>query len=611
MVRHLKPFLVFLGVLLLQSCEYEPPEKITEVDPDSQPPVLIELSLDFNSDTLTVCGLTSFTFNLETSNQPILGVIITCLDKTFTFEKQRGTFTVDPVGYNEGDYNLTMEVYTHSGTGSLADMIGSEVFAFSRGWTVRIEKPAFKKILFTGTSVENGFLKVQWQKWTSPRFKYYKIVGSDSALNRNYSKIIYDVNCTSFLDSAFVGGKAEFRLNVAIDLCDGTTMEYVSDKLVYSYKVSVTFEESADSLTIKWTDLPFNHTTLLSSNISPTRQDLGKAKSYSMRAPGLGNEIRYEVAFKPTVSLTWDHQMYYVYSPYTLGTKTDLIFYNAAYISELNSFFVKHPMYFRKYDGTTLSRLLSYDYSWDYYDEATIAPSSDRSSVFTTINQDIVQFNASTFEIISRKKFGPSETGSMRFNKMQIINDSLMYINYSTYKSMLAIYNYNSRKIIDEVKALKSSGAINDITISKDHRYIANCGNDSLKIYRNNDNTHLELIYKTSGSFLECIFDPVNIDNLLLITSDKAYVVKYPDMTLIYEIPGTIKGLAVNFDPVTNYLLFVSYASKTITVYDYINDIVKFKCFHHNDYKGFYLVNNTIYQKSGYNINIDYFSHAK
>jgi len=69
--------------------------------------------------------------------------------------------------------------------------------------------------------------------------------------------------------------------------------------------------------------------------------------------------------------------------------------------------------------------------------------------------------------------------------------------------------------------------------------------------------------------------------------------------------------MAVNFDPLTNNLLFVSYVYKTITIYDYINNIEKFKCLHHHDYTGFYLVNNTIYHNSGYNIKTDYFSHGK
>jgi hypothetical protein len=265
-------------------------------------------------------------------------------------------------------------------------------------------------------------------------------------------------------------------------------------------------------------------------------------------------------------------------------------------------------MFFRKYDGTSLARLRSYDYGWDYFDNATIAFSPDKSKVVTTVNQDIVQFNSSTFEIISKKRFGPSDIDNRYIYMMHILNDSMMYIAYS---SSLALYNNNNRTITDAVARLNSSGAPYNITLSKDDKYLAICGNSSLKVYRNTDNLHLELIYEETWNFLQCIFDPVNIYNLLLVTLEKAYVVQCPDMGLLYTIPSTIKGYAVNFDPVTNWLLFVSYNSKTITVYDYEHNLVKFNCLHHSDFSEFYLANRTIYHTSGYNMSTNYIFHAK
>jgi hypothetical protein len=279
-----------------------------------------------------------------------------------------------------------------------------------------------------------------------------------------------------------------------------------------------------------------------------------------------------------------------------------------AFVPDLNAFFLKGPMFFRKYDGTSISKLLSYDYSWDYYNNTAFALSPDKSKAFTTIEQNIVQFNSSTFEKISTRKFGPSETTSSTFYQMHILNDSLMYI---VYNSSIALYNNNSRTIIASLVKPNSSGGPYNITVSKDGQYIAICGGSFLKVYRNTDNMNLGLIYEATGNYLQCIFDPVNTYNLLLVTLEKAYVVQCPDMGLLYTIPGTIKGYAANFDPVTNYLLFVSSLSKTMTVYDYQHDIVKFRCFHHDAFAAFYLANNTIYHTSGYSLNTNYIFDAK
>jgi hypothetical protein len=138
---------------------------------------------------------------------------------------------------------------------------------------------------------------------------------------------------------------------------------------------------------------------------------------------------------------------------------------------------------------------------------------------------------------------------------------------------------------------------------------VANCSSSTLKVFRNTDNTKLEQIFETTGNFLECIFDPVNTNNLLIETTTNSYVLRCPDMETIAVIPDTVKGMAVNFDPVTNYLLFVSYTYKTMTVYDYEHNIIKYKCNHHGYFKDFYLANNTVFQKEGYNMNIS--SHVK
>jgi hypothetical protein len=602
----MKPILIFVLIVLIQACEYEPPEKITYVNPDYSAPALTIVTLDLNSDYIFVCGSTRISFELASSDQEITAVVVDCLGKTTNINSRSGFFDVDPTGYPDGDYKIKMDVYTHSGTGSLADKVGAEGYLFTREWTLKVERPASISLKFLPTTVENGFLKIQWQRFNRPYFHFYKIVMNDSSLGVSSTKIIYDVNTTSILDSSFVGGKADFTLKIGLNECSGTSPEYTSDKLIYRYPVSITYNEKADSTTVNWTNIPFKHTIYLSSN--STRTYLGYVKSYTMRSPGLGNEIRYTLSVKPSVKLTYDHQMYYIYSNYTLGTKTALSYNKIVYVPGLNSFFLKGPSFLRKYDGTTLAKLQSYDYSYDYYDNVTIGVSPDNSTVFTTANHYITKLKSSTLQNINTKKFASGAYDSKYFYGMYVLNDSMMYVAYGT---SVSLYNNKTGTIISTCTNPYAEGAPYNISVSKDNQYLAICGSTWFKIYRNPDNLHLDLVYQVTGTFIQCIFDPVNTYNLLLITPDKATVVHCPDMGLLYTIPATVKGYAVNFDPVTNYLLFVSSLSKTVTVYDYEHDVIKFKCMHHDSFPAFYLANNTIYHNSGYSLNTNYVFHAK
>jgi hypothetical protein len=185
---------------------------------------------------------------------------------------------------------------------------------------------------------------------------------------------------------------------------------------------------------------------------------------------------------------------------------------------------------------------------------------------------------------------------------MHLLDDSLMYI---CYNSTLSIYNYHTRKEINKISIWDSNGAPYNSTITKDGKYIANCSNTYLRVFRHENDTLVQ-IYAQTGDFYQCIFDPVNTGNLLIVTPSGTYVIHCPDMGSICEFPAGIRGMAVNFDPVTNDLMLVSSVTKAITIYDYLNNVEKFRCMHHGNYREFYLANSTIFHSSGYYLDKNY-----
>lgn len=574
---------------------------MTYVDPHSSPPNINIISLNLASDTIYLWTTTRFDFDMTTDGQPVTGVKISYIDRSFMYYNSAGYFIINPEDYNDGTYKLSLDIYTKSGTGSISDYLGRELNTTKKEWVLIIQRPYNLKVSFTGTSVENGFLKIHWKKFDSPFFHSYQIEVNDSALYHYFSRSFTNKDSISLVDSSFVGGKVEFRLNLWYYDNDGILHSSPADTLVYRFPVAFMIDDDLDSITFRWTDIPFRHTVHLHSDLDNSTADLGMETSYTKPAPGLGGPISYSLAVDPVVDLTYDHQMYYRYKAYTAGTSSGLQYSNILFDPDTRIWLVKHAMYFRKFDAGDYMMSGSYDYSWDYYDNSSIALSPDKRFAFTTVSQDLIQLSASTFDMTGKKRLSTSDDGTKSYHGIKILNDSIMYL---VYNSRIALFNYKSNVQITFVSISPGNGMPSQTTFSADGRYIANCGDGGFRVYRNTDNTTLELIHEAAGEYWECIFDPANNDNLLVVTRDRNTVLHCPDMGLLKEIPVNIKGIPVNFDPVTNNLLFVSTVTNKITIYDYQNDVVKFTCNHHGIYTDFYLADNIIVHNSGYYLNI-------
>jgi len=579
------------------SCIYDPPDRITEISSDFTPPdYVISQTIDFDKDTLYAWNKTNFNFSFASSDQAIYAVIFDFLGKTLSFENASGSFVVDPAGFQSGSYTLTCKVFVHSGTGSLADHLGAEGFVYKKDFVLILEGPGNANTGFTHVTIENGFLKIHWRKFDRPYFDSYTINVSDSALSHYFSRTIHDVNVTSLTDSSYVGGTVKFNLLVNCRDENGYPVNLGSHWFTYRFPIKMSFKEEGDSLTLNWTEIPFNHTIYIN------HEEIGRPRSYKTKNPGLGYPVRYQISVAPVAKLTYEFQRYNIYGDFLSGIKSDVTFTRMAYSPELNIFFTKDPMHVRSYDGNSLALLGHYDYSWDYYDQNSLALSPDRTLLFSTENGKLLQLNSNTLDLMKSDPIAPYASGTKKALLIHLLNERLMLLSFN---SWLTIYDYVDQTIIDQEALEISQVEPYHLTVSADGSYAANCGNGKLKVFRNNNNSQLDLISETTGSFLECIFDPHNPGNLLLVTETENYFVSLPGMERIHTVPDTVKGFPVNFDPVSGYILFVSNRYNILTVYDYINGQVKFTAPHHGYYDEFYLGKNRIFHSGGYNIKID------
>lgn len=587
----------------LSSCVYDPPEIFTEVSNEFTPPdYVINQTIDFEEDTLYAWNKTRFSFSFISSDQDIIAVTFNFPGNDLVFENSAGSFEVDPSELSDGSYEMTCKVYVSSGTGSLADKVGAEGYVYEKDFILIVERPGSTDLGFTHTTIDNGFLRIHWRKFDRSYFESYKITVYDSALYHFFTTTITDPETTSLVDSSFVGGSVKFTMLVTCKDGDGNKIDFGSDTYTYRYPLKLSFRTEGDSLTLSWTEIPFKHNIYYSS----AWINLGQVKQYKISDPGLGDVQQYQISVAPVVKLTWDHQRYNMYELFSSGIKSDVKFTRMKYSPELDAYFTKDPMHVRRHDGNSLLMTGFHDYSWDYYDHNCLALSSDKASLFSTVNGNLLQFNSSTLEVLKSEPVAPYATGTKSPLLIQILNDDMMFLSFN---SWLTLYNYNTGIIVDQ-EALETSSAVPyNLSISADGIYAANCGNGTLKVFRNNNNASLELVYEASGTFLECIFDPVDVHNLLVVTEEGAFVLNCPEMVLVHTIPDTVKGYPVNFDPVTNNLLFVSHRYNTLTVYDYKAGQILFVSPHHGYFDEFYLGKNRIIHSGGYYLNID--DHVK
>lgn len=166
--KYIKKVLIAIAFLLfiaLHSCKYDTHDiyernlnqNVTEPTIET-----VHLDLSENEDTVEL-AYNRVHFNFKSSDQQVSGVKF-YLDGTLIGTVESGNSSFDL--YHEflflGMHRLKLEIFTHSGTGSIADSLGMEGFLFaSKEWTIKVQNTTYSGVT---SIVSDGFLKLVWAK---------------------------------------------------------------------------------------------------------------------------------------------------------------------------------------------------------------------------------------------------------------------------------------------------------------------------------------------------------------------------------------------------------------------------------------------------------------
>jgi len=199
--KNFRNYLILLvATLFIGSCTYESDDYYSPpVNPNPDSPDLQIVTLNLEEDTVFIYWDKEVVFDFTTDNHKIHGVkFILDGEEYYTKYNNSGRFKFTHLLLSHGIHRLVVEVYTETGSGSLADELGYEQFVFSKEWVVEVYLNIYSELI---SYPENGFLKLAWPAYKSSDFIEYKITRGGSPTGFEVGR----TTNTSFTDSSYIG----------------------------------------------------------------------------------------------------------------------------------------------------------------------------------------------------------------------------------------------------------------------------------------------------------------------------------------------------------------------------------------------------------------------
>ncbi|WP_160143979.1 hypothetical protein [Chryseolinea soli] len=156
-------------------------------------------------DTIDLFGSTTFNFSLSGTHGKVESATLS-LDGEKVSNGTTGSFTMEKRQLSDGTFALTLELITGSGTGSLAEAVGSEKFKITLKWIARVDlSPPLQPV--PTLDIVDGFLTVQWPAYTKPNFQSY-LITRELPSGATQSFEIKDKQTVSWRDESYAGGLA-------------------------------------------------------------------------------------------------------------------------------------------------------------------------------------------------------------------------------------------------------------------------------------------------------------------------------------------------------------------------------------------------------------------
>lgn len=188
---------IYLILLLLYSCEWQPTGVYeVEIDKNVDPPQIVELTLNFEDDSVILYGSGSpwnITYDFKNLNKHKIYSVSFFLNESLlkTSENAIGAITLYNSDLPIGNNKLSVKITTSSTTGSIADIIGAEGFILEKEWPIKRREQFSYPLTITNV---DGYLNISWPECKLFDFGGYRITlsGDNTVTTLNTQIIDYD-----------------------------------------------------------------------------------------------------------------------------------------------------------------------------------------------------------------------------------------------------------------------------------------------------------------------------------------------------------------------------------------------------------------------------------
>jgi hypothetical protein len=592
LTRKVNILVTVLFFLWFSSCEYNPHEENFRKIDLPQATHVFNLSLNPGGDTIGITSVTNMKFNLQTDGLGIVAVSIMLDDKTWSFSSSSGSFSIDPADFTAGFYILAMDVQTHSGSGSIADVVGAEGFLIKREWVLLIDGRGAPPLTVTSKINEDGYLQLYWSKNRRYNFSAYEIKGFHTY--GDFTRMISDVNDTSLVDSCFLGGDCTYTVYSWV-IGNTYSTKYHDPNIPVPFPM---FEDiGLDSLRIYWNGLKGSSIFTLKQENVTIFNGTGTT-SVTIPSSGFGVYSDYELITSPAGPCTSTYGFtLHEGRAHVLGQNIESNWPNYGYNDVEKVIYTNSYDQIHCYDVTSMHLLKTCNLSnLISYGRYSCPSNSSKVAVFN--GKTITVFNDKNLQDSVRIPF--STTGK-KADHFYMTDNGLIALALAKKYVQVSIAG---KKIIAEIPItdypVYSSWAC--ISTSSDGRYAAVVTYNGISLFQI-ENGKDTLIYSDARAYRSVLFDVYDPGKLMLTFrfDNKLEIRNIPDFSLNKSIDlPTVAEVIRNIDPESGLLLLTDYVNLHVMDLNLPVEVLSVKS---DDFKP-YLFSNRLFSNTGYTLDI-------
>ena len=202
-----------LTFLLLASCQYDIDEVFVDNLLSLPPAPALEVKeLTVEQDTFLLTQPVVIKFDIGAGSNDILGVIVRVDGTVFEeYTSGKGNFTLDPARLTQGYHSFNLQIITNTGSGSIAEKVGLEAYAFeSTNFVFYNLIKAIIPVKEVETYLSEGELMVIWDSCWYQGFRYRveKYLGDKNGIYI----ASFITESARFIDSNYAGEKAYYKV---------------------------------------------------------------------------------------------------------------------------------------------------------------------------------------------------------------------------------------------------------------------------------------------------------------------------------------------------------------------------------------------------------------